>query len=76
MSSLVSSKSYLVRVQGYSQSVIPRLAGTVKRASAVEDDVRAAQEPERGLVLEGERERVVRPVVEVVVELDSPLQVL
>ena len=58
------------------QCIVPRLAGAVERASAIKDDVRAPEEPERGLVLEGEREGVVRPVVEVVVELDSPWQVL
>ena len=58
------------------QCVVLRLAGAVERASAIKDNVRATEEPERGLVLEGERERVVLPVVEVVVELDSPLQVL
>ena len=63
----------LMHVQENSHGVIPRLAGAVKRASAIQDDVRAAQEPERSLVLEGERERVVRPVVQVVAELDCSL---
>ena len=63
-------------VQTDSQGVVPCLTGAVERASAIEDDVRAAKEPERGLVLEGERECVVCPVVKVVVKLDRSLQVL
>lgn len=66
----------LICTQGNSQGVVPSLTRAIKRSSAVKDDVRAAEEPERCLVLEGKRKRAVLPVVQVVAKLDRALQVL
>ena len=73
-----SVKAYSMhsRNRVYSQLIVPRLSRAVEGTSSIEDDVLAAKEPKRGLVLEVESEGVVGPIVEIRVELDGALEVL